>query len=80
MGLYGSMENLHKITDGRSCQKNVVLLTSEQKWAKDVIDAKKREIENMEIHKVDECVPNIGQKHVLKKNGWLQRNSRTIRR
>ena len=25
-------------------------------------DAKKREIENMEIHGINECVPDIGQK------------------
>ena len=39
---------------------NIVLLTSEQEEAKEVIDAKKREIENMEIHGVYEYVPDIG--------------------
>ena len=38
------------------------MLTSEQEQAKEVIDIKKREIENMEIHGVSEFVPDIGQK------------------
>ena len=32
----------------------------EQEQGKDVIDSKKREIENMEIHEVYECVPDMG--------------------
>ena len=35
----------------------------EQEQAKDGIEAEKREIENMEIQKVCECVPDIGQKY-----------------
>ena len=35
---------------------------SEQEQTKEVIDAKKREIENMEIHGVYEYVIDIGQK------------------
>ena len=35
---------LHQITDVVSCQEYVVLLTSEQELAKDVIDTKKREL------------------------------------
>ena len=35
---------------------------SEQKQAKVVIDVKKREIENMEIHEVYVCLPDMGQK------------------
>ena len=53
---------LHQVTDGLSCQEHVVLLTSEQEQAKDVSDAKKTEIENMEIHKVYECVLDMDQK------------------
>ena len=48
----------NKVSD----HEHVVLLTSEQEQAKEVIDAKKREIENMEIHGVYECVPDFGQK------------------
>ena len=44
----------------QSCQECVVLLTSEQEQAKDVIDVKKREIENIEIHKVFD----MGQKYI----------------
>ena len=38
------------------------MLTFEQEQAKEVIDVKEREIENMEIHGAYECVSDIGQK------------------
>ena len=53
---------LPQVTEEVSDEEHVVLLTSEQKQAKEVIDANKREIENMEIHVVYECVLDIGQK------------------
>ena len=43
-----------------SDQEHAFLLTSEQEQTKEGIDAKKREIENTEIHAVYECVPGIG--------------------
>ena len=43
-----------------SCQEHVVWLTAEQEPAKDVIDAKKRKIENIEIYEVYECVSDLG--------------------
>ena len=52
---------LAQVTEEVSDQEHVVLLTSEQQ-AKEVIDAKKRELKNMEIHEACECVPDIGQK------------------
>ena len=53
---------LHQVTEEVSDQEHVFLLTSEQEQAKEVIDAKEREIENMEIHGPHKCVPGIGQK------------------
>ena len=53
---------LPQVTEEVSDQEHVFLHPSEQKQAKEVIDAKKREIENMEIHWVYESVPDIGQK------------------
>ena len=50
------------VTKEVSDQEQVVLLTSEQEQAKVMIDVKKREIENMKIHGVYECVLDIGQK------------------
>lgn len=38
------------------------MLTSEQEQGQDVIDAKKKELENMKVHEVYECVPDMGQK------------------
>ena len=45
------------------------MLTSKKERAKDGIDAKKREIESMEIHGVYECVPDINQKCISTK--WI---------
>ena len=56
--------------------KNVVFLTSEQEQAKEVIDAKKREIESIEIHEVYKCVPDVSQKCISTRwliNGKIQR-------
>ena len=53
---------LPQVIEEVSDQKHIVLLISEQEQAKEVTDAKKREIETMEIHGVYECVPQIGQK------------------
>ena len=57
--------------DWISYQEHVILFLSEQEQAKDVVDAKKkkktkREIESIEIHDVYECVPDMGQKYILK--------------
>ena len=52
-----------------NCQEHVFLLASEQKQTKDEIDTKKREIENIEIHEVYECVPGMGQKCLSTK--WM---------
>ena len=52
---------LAQVTEKISGQEHVVLHTSEQEQAKEVINTKKREIENMEVHGVCKCVPDIGQ-------------------
>ena len=50
---------LPQVTDGVSEQEHVALLTFEQE--KEVIDANKRDKENMEMHGVYKCMPHIGQ-------------------
>ena len=47
----------------------MVLLTTEQEKLKEVLDAKKKEIENMTSNDVYECVPYTGQKTVSTK--WV---------
>ena len=59
---------LPQVIEEVSDQEYVVLLTSEQQQAKEVTDAKKREIENMEIHGVYECVADIDQKDIYVEN------------
>ena len=60
----GSCWSVERTTSSNrgSDQEHVVLLTSEQEQAKEVIDANKREIENIEIHGVYECMLDNGQK------------------
>ena len=53
---------LPQVTEEVSDHEHVVLLTSEQE--KEVINSKKREIENMEICGIYECMPDIGQKFI----------------
>ena len=53
---------LLQVTEKQRDQKHVVLLTPEQEQVKEVIDVKKRKIENKEIHGAYECLPDIGQK------------------
>ena len=55
-------ENPVSISMDHVDQEYVVLLTSEQEETKEVIDTKKREIENIEIHGVYERLPDICQK------------------
>lgn len=45
-------------------QENVVLLTAEQEQSKAVMDAKHKEIKNMNTYEVFECVPYTGQKTI----------------
>ena len=52
---------------------------SEQEKAKDVIDAKKREIENMEIHEVYECVPDMGQKCISRRWVIIEKSKKIIK-
>ena len=54
--------HVDQVPEEVSDQEHVVLLTSDQEQAKEMIDAKKREIENMEINGVCIYVPDIGQK------------------
>ena len=57
------------VTEQVSDQEYVVLLTSEQGKTKEVVDAKNREIENIEIHGVYKCVLDNCQKCVSTK--WI---------
>ena len=50
------------VTEEVSDQEHVVLFLSEQEQAKEVIDPKKRELENMGIHREYEYVPEIDSK------------------
>ena len=58
------MERTTSSNRGSKGSRTCSLLTSEQEQAKEVIDAKKREIENMEIHGVYKRMPDIGQKDI----------------
>ena len=65
---------LLQVKDKVSRQEHIVLLTSEQEQAKYVIDAKKRDIENMEIHEVYECVSGMSQKCISTR--WVTEKSK----